>query len=322
MFGATGLSVSGIGVGCSRIGGMFTTGSSPADELRMLRQAIDAGINIFDTADLYSHGQSEILVGKAIKGRRADAVVATKGGYVLPTQSRLVGRIKPLVRPIIQATGLRRPASSSGAPRGAAAQDFSPAYLAAAVEASLRRLGTDYIDIYQLHSPTRSVVEAGDFVACLQGLQDQGKIRHFGVAVDAVTDAEPFTGRPGITAIELPFSVIDQRAADGLLADAAARGVGVISRSCFAAGLLVGPQTADELRAATPDWEAVLAFRATASELHRSPKELALQFNLGTAGVAVTLVGMRTPAQLAEIVRYEGAPALTEAERVALVRTS
>jgi len=288
----------------------------------MLHEAIDGGINFFDTSDLYSHGQSEILVGKAIKGRRADVVVATKGGYVVPAQSRLVGRIKPLVRPLIQATGLRRPPSSSGAPRGAAAQDFSPDYVVAAVEGSLRRLGTDYIDIYQLHSPPRSVVAAGDFVPSLQRLKDQGKIRHFGVAVDAATDAEPFTAHPGLTAIELPFSVIDQRAAGGLLAEAVARGVGVISRSCFAAGLLVGDQTADELREATPDWQAVSAFRVTASEIGRSGKELALQFNLGTAGIAVTLVGMRTPAQLTEILRCAGAPALSEAERTALVRTA
>jgi aryl-alcohol dehydrogenase-like predicted oxidoreductase len=301
---------------------MFTTGSSRADEQRMLQQAIEGGINFFDTADLYSHGQSEIVVGRAIKRRRPDVVVATKGGYVLPARSRLVGHIKPLVRPIIQAIGLRRPASSSGAPRGAAAQDFTPAYLAAAVESSLRRLGTDYIDIYQLHSPARSVVEAGDFVAGLQRLQDQGKIRHFGIAVDAVADAEPFAAHSAITAIELPFSVIDQRAADGLLAEAAARRVGVISRSCFAAGLLVGDHSTDELREATPDWQSVLAFRATASELGRPAKELALQFNLAVDGIAVTLVGMRTPAQLAEILRCAAAPPLTDAERSTLVRTS
>ena len=74
-----GSSVSEIGVGCSRIGGLFSSGSSPAEELRMLQRAIDAGINFFDTSDLYSHGQSEILVGKAMKGRRSEVIVATQG---------------------------------------------------------------------------------------------------------------------------------------------------------------------------------------------------------------------------------------------------
>jgi len=298
---------------------MFSTGSSPRDELRMLHEAIDAGINLFDTADLYSHGQSEILVGKALKGRRREVVVATKGGYALPAQSRVVGRIKPLLRPVIQATGLKRPASSGGGPRGAAAQDFSPAYLTSAVEASLRRLGTDYIDIYQLHSPPQTVVEAGDFVAVLQQLKEQGKIRHFGVAADTAADAEPFTAHPAITALEVPFSVIDRDASGGLLAAAASRGAGVISRSCFAAGFLVGNQTDDELRAATPDWPGILAFRQAASELGRSRKELALQFSLGVDGIATTLVGMRSPAQLAEVLRLEAAPSLTGAERAALI---
>src|SRR6476661_6221242 len=105
----------------------------------MLRQAMDAGVNLFDTADLYSHGQSEILLGRAIKGRRDEVVVATKVGYAVPAQSRLLGRLKPVLRPIVQTLGLKRP-PSAGAPAGPISQDFSPSYLAAAVEASLKRL--------------------------------------------------------------------------------------------------------------------------------------------------------------------------------------
>ncbi len=318
-FGATGLSVSEIGVGCSRIGGMFSSSSTPADELRLLQEAIDAGINFFDTADLYSHGQSEILVGKAIKRRRGEVVVASKGGYVLPAQSRLVGRIKPLLRPVVRAVGLKRPSGGSGAPRGAAAQDFSPGYLAAAVEGSLRRLGTDHIDIYQLHSPPRTVVEAGDYIAVLEGLKQQGKILHFGVAADGAADVEGFEAHPGITSLEVPFSIIEQDAAFGLLPKAADRGVGVISRSCFAAGLLVGDLPEDRLRELTPDWEAIVAFRGTASQLGRPPKELALQFNLGIEAIAVTLVGMQTSVHLREILQLQAAPRLTDEERAALV---
>jgi len=317
-FGTTGLSVSEIGVGCSRIGGLFSSGSSPADELRMLREAIDAGINFFDTADLYSHGQSEILVGKAMKRRRSEVIVATKGGYVLPAQSRLIGRLKPMLRPVIKAVGLKRPTGGSGGPAGAAAQDFTPEYLVAAVEGSLRRLGTDYIDIYQLHSPPRTVVEAGDYIGVLEGLKQQGKIRHFGIAADSAADATGFEPHAGITSLEVPFSIIEQEAAIELLPMAAHRGVGVISRSCFAAGLLVGELPEERLREQTPDWTAILTFRAAASQLGRPLKELALQFSLGVDGIAVTLLGMQTPAQLDEILRLHSSPALTEAERAAL----
>ena len=146
-----------------------------------------------------------------------------------------------------------------------------------------------------MHSPPRTVVEAGDYIAVLEGLKQQGKIRHFGVAADSAADVEGFQAHPGITSLEVPFSIIEQDAAFGLLPKAADRGVGVISRSCFAAGLLVGDLPEDRLRELTPDWEAILAFRGTASQLGRPPKELALQFNLGIEAIAVTLVGMQTP---------------------------
>src|SRR4051812_7379479 len=191
-FGTTGLMVSAIGVGCSRIGGVFSAGSSRRDELDLLRGAIDAGINFLDTADLYSQGQSEILVGKAIKGRRDQVVVATKGGYVVPSSSQLLSRAKPLLRPVVRTLKIKKPAAGGPGPAPVMVQDFSPHYLRGAVEASLRRLHTDYIDVYQLHSPPRAVVEAGDFVPVLEELQAQGKIRHFGIGADDADAAEPF----------------------------------------------------------------------------------------------------------------------------------
>src|SRR5262249_52496909 len=122
-FGSTGLSVSVLGFGCSRIGGVFSS-STQREELALLRDATEAGINFFDTADVYSHGQSEILLGKAVKGRRRDVIIATKGGYLLAPQSQLLSRAKPLIRPVVHALGLRRPTARSG-PAGLMAQDFS-----------------------------------------------------------------------------------------------------------------------------------------------------------------------------------------------------
>jgi aryl-alcohol dehydrogenase-like predicted oxidoreductase len=318
-FGTTGLVTSAVGVGCSRLGGVFSKDTSRQDEITMLRRAIDAGITVFDTSDMYSHGQSEVVVGKAVKGRRHEVVLATKGGYVWPAQSRLLARAKPLLRPVIRRLGLRRPAGRPAGPPPGVPQDFRPEHLVAALEGSLRRLATDYVDIYQLHSPPPSVVAAGDFVGALEQLKADGKIRAYGLAADSVDDVVDFDRHPGITSLQVPFSAIDQQARTKLLPKASMTGAGVISRSCFAAGLLTGDRPEAELREVTPDWPAIMAFRRVATQVGRPRKELALQFNLAIDGIAVTLVGMRSSAQLDEVLALAARPPLTPDERVALV---
>src|ERR1044071_1609068 len=149
-FGNTDLLVSAIGLGCARIGGIFQ--GEQAGYMNLLSAALDAGINFFDTADMYSQGESEILLGKAFRARRDDVIIATKAGYALPAQRKVIARIKPIVRPIIRMLGIKRekmPARVMGAPT----QDFSAPYLRRALEGSLRRLGTDHVDLFQLHSP-------------------------------------------------------------------------------------------------------------------------------------------------------------------------
>src|SRR5258706_9152438 len=184
-FGRTDLDVSAIGVGCARLGGIFQRGTT--GYLNLLSAALDAGINFFDTSDMYSQGESETLLGKAFRGRRDKVIIASKAGYVLPAQRKLIARIKPIVRPIIRMIGLKReklPASVLGAPT----QDFSPKYLRRAVEASLRRLSTDHIDLFQLHSPPAEAVRSGGWAELLEALRREGKIRWYGVSCDT-TDA-------------------------------------------------------------------------------------------------------------------------------------
>ena len=141
-FGKTGWRVSEIGFGGARIGGLLAQDGGRATSLRTLEAARDAGINFYDTADMYAQGESEILVGKAFRKVRDKVFIATKGGYCLPARKRFIQLIKPLAKPIVRAIGLRRSAVST-ALSGAISQDFSPHYLKQAVEASLRRLRTD-----------------------------------------------------------------------------------------------------------------------------------------------------------------------------------
>jgi aryl-alcohol dehydrogenase-like predicted oxidoreductase len=315
-FGNTGLTVSEVGFGGSRIGGVFADKNSGVEALRVLRGALDSGINFYDTADMYSQGESESLIGKAFRGCRDQVVIATKGGYTLPARRNLIKRVKPLVRPIVRALGLKRARMPSGF-SGALSQDFTPTYLTRALEASLRRLQTDYVDLYQLHSPTASLMQSpafGEALETLAKLKQQGKIRFYGVATEVPEDAPFCVSAPGISSLQVGFGLIDPQALDqGTLASAHERGLGIIVRGCFAGGLLKDGLTQEQLAAASPKWERILALRSMSSKLGRSALDLAFQYCRGTPGVSVTLLGMRVESHLRENLRYVQAPELEPA---------
>lgn len=312
-FGKTGLQVSEIGFGCSRIGGVFAQSKGSDDVVTVLRKAFDAGITFYDTADMYSQGESETLLGQAFRDRRDKVILASKGGYCLPTQRKLVARIKPLIKPIARALGIKRE-NLPTAVSGTLSQDFSPQYLTQALEASLRRLKTDYLDLYQLHSPPAEIIKSGECFETLETLKRQGKIRHFGVGADTVEDALLCLEVPAIASVQLPFGLLDLEALDSFLASAERRGAAVIARGCFGGGLLKESLTEAELQEQTPKWPQILAFRKLAQEQGRSILEMALQFSLRAPAVSTTLLGMRTTDHIATNLRYYSAPPLTDAE--------
>src|ERR1700754_2889996 len=142
ILGGTGISVSEYALGAMMFGAMGNTDHH--ESVRMFHTALDAGVNLVDTADVYSAGESEAIVGKALRGRRDDVVLATKFG--LPMQGG----------------------------RGA-----SPRWIRRAVEDSLRRLGTDHIDLYQLHRPDPAT-DVGESLSALSDLLHAGKVRAIG----------------------------------------------------------------------------------------------------------------------------------------------
>ena len=155
--GSTSLEVSEVGFGAWGIGGnQFGNSYGPADDLpnrsvRSRRLLILELATFYDTADVYGHGHSEELLGQALKGRRQKVVLATKGGsdfYHNPPRL-----------------------------------NFTPDHLIFAVEQSLKRLGTDYIDLYQLHNPPFSVIESGRIFEPLEKLKTEGKIRYYGISI-------------------------------------------------------------------------------------------------------------------------------------------
>jgi aryl-alcohol dehydrogenase-like predicted oxidoreductase len=322
-FGKTGMKVSEIGFGGSRIGGVFADKHSSEEAINVLRKALDSGITFYDTADMYSQGESESLIGTAFRGRRQQVIIATKGGYCLPARRNIMKRVKPLVRPIVHALGLRRAKLPSGM-SGALTQNFSPPYLAKALEASLKRLQTDYVDLYQLHSPGALFMQSnafGDALGALEKFKAQGKIRFYGVATEIPEDAPFCLSAPGISSVQLGFGLLDLQALDqGTLTAAESRGLGIIARGCFGGGLLKEGLDGAQLREATPKWEHILALRSLSSKTGRSLLDTAFQFCRCTPAVSVTLLGMRMESHLRDNLRYVQAPPLKPEEYMTVRR--
>ena len=316
-FGKTGWRVSEIGFGGARIGGLLAQDGGRATSLKTLEAACDAGINFFDTADMYSQGESEILVGKAFRNKRDKVFIATKGGYSLPRQKRLIQLVKPFAKPIVRALGLRRsavPASLSGT----VSQDFSPGYLREAVNASLRRLQSDHIDLYQLHSPPQDELTGSrlqDALGLLGRLKTEGKIREYGIALDSVYDAVHCLDMEGIASLQMPFGLMDLQALDGVFDQVSERQIGIIARGCFGGGALKQSLTEAELRANEPQWERALQIKRLAEQMQRSALEAALQFALSIEHISVTILGMRTPEHVATNLQYYAAKALSNEEK-------
>jgi aryl-alcohol dehydrogenase-like predicted oxidoreductase len=181
--GMNGPEISAMGLGCWAIGGPFQFDGRPAgwgdvddeESVRAIRRALEIGVTFFDTADVYGCGRSERVLGRALKGRREEAVVATKFGLLFDEEAR----------------------TGSGA-------DVSPAYIRKACEASLRRLGTDYIDLYQLHAGVEDAAGAHRIIEVLEGLVTEGKIRAYGASVDTPALARTFAEGPHCIAIQHP----------------------------------------------------------------------------------------------------------------------
>lgn len=296
-FGSTQLMVSAIGFGCSRIGGMSAAGPRRKDSVRLLHAALDRGITFFDTADAYAEGDSERLLGEAFEGRRHEVILATKGGYLFNEETITAGRLQPAlgalrrVRAKIDAKVLRRADRFSQ-------QDFSPRYLTRAVEGSLRRLRTDYIDLYQLHAPKVGPSAMLDALEALGRLQQAGKIRYFGVGLEALTDVQSWLSHERLSSVQIPFGLLDLDAKPQVLSSIAERQVALIARGAYGGGLLKASLDADWLRKHTEKWARIARFHQIAARAGRSIYALALHYVLQQREVSLVLLGMHTEAHL------------------------
>ena len=216
--GNSGLTVSTVGLGCNNLGRSGTATESQEGTDAVVHAAVDAGITLFDTADIYGAepGLSEIRLGKALGARRADIVLATKFGMDMQGANG----------PDFGARGSRR-------------------YIVAAVEASLRRLGTDWIDLYQFHTPD-PLTPIDETLAALDDLVTSGKVRYIGHSNRTgwqIAEAE-FTARmKGSTrfiSAQNHYNLLDRRAELEVTPAAEAYGLGVLPYFPLANGLLTG----------------------------------------------------------------------------------
>jgi aryl-alcohol dehydrogenase-like predicted oxidoreductase len=317
--GNTGLKVSELGFGCASLGGgLFSTNAG--DPLGLIHRCLDAGVNFFDTSDTYGLGDSERLLGRALRGRRDEAIIATKVGGKYGTMERALLRSRPLLRPLRAVLGkARRSIKLAHARRKQ--YDYSPAHMVKAVDASLKRLGTDYIDLYQLYNPTLQDLQGFEAGETLERLKAAGKIRHYGVTIYDLSEGFAALEHPGIASIQVGISLVDQSACAELLAAARSRGVAVIAASSLAEGLLtgaVGMVKADESSHHTA--EQLVARRARAGVCaqwvrpNRTLAQTALRFSLALEGVSTAIFSAINLGELNEDLGALDSPVLNAAE--------
>ncbi|MET9273325.1 aldo/keto reductase [Kribbella sp. NPDC003557] len=287
--GDSGLTVSVVGLGCNNFGRRLDAGRTEV----VVNAAVDAGITLFDTADIYrgEHGFSEELLGKALGSRRDEVVIATKFG----------GDMGGVNGPDWGVRGSRR-------------------YIRKAVESSLQRLGTDWIDLYQLHFPD-PVTPIEETLAALSELVAEGKVRYIGSSQFAawqVVDAD-WTARSGglehFVSAQNQYSLLERDVEDELVPACEHLGLGILPFFPLASGLLTGKYkrgtTAPEgsrlatqpERLARADFDKLEALETFAAERDLSMIDVAIGGLAAQPAVASVIAGATSPEQIAQNVR-------------------
>lgn len=264
--GHSDLLVTELGLGCMSIGIQEKTARS------IIEAALEEGINYFDTADLYDFGENEKIVGQALKEVRENVIIATKVG----------NRWKH------DRTGW--------------SWDPSKEYIKEAVKGNLKRLGTDYIDLYQLHGGT---IEdpIDETIEAFEELKAEGLIRYYGISSIRPNVIRKFVDKSHLVSVMMQYSILDRRPEEAALPLLHEHGIGVVTRGPVAKGLLSDKMlekisekgyldySANELRAILPS----LKERVASS---RPFTEIALQYNLANPAVASVVTGASSPEQI------------------------
>jgi myo-inositol catabolism protein IolS len=275
--GRTGIKVSAIGMGCWAIGGDAWGPVEDADSLAAIDRALELGVNLFDTADVYGRGRSEDLVGRALEGRRDEAIIATKVG--------------------LWHSGGDRPNAYT-----------RPEMVIESCEASLKRLRTDRIDVYQCHLWWDENTEV--FLDAFDRLQEDDKIRAYGVSTNEIDHLRHFNERGTCQILQFDYSILNRSSERELLPYAAEHGIGTLARGSLRMGVLTGKFTPDttfpegDIRRnwVGQDWygdqlEATEKLKELAGD-DRTLSQIALAYVLHNPALSTTIPGAKNPGQI------------------------
>ena len=281
--GKTGLRVSIVGLGTMVHAGHFGP-MKDSESLEAIETALELGVNFIDTSDAYGAGYGETLLGNAFKGKRDKIVIATKGGNVMVGPNR----------------GKRI---------------FEPDYISRVMDESLRRLQTDYIDLYQLHNPTVEVIERGAVWEMLERAKRAGKIRHYGVSINSMEEGTAAVKDGRAETIQVEYNLLAQEPAETFFPAAQQANIGVIARVPLKRGILTGKlKQSDEqrfqgedVRARSFKGEAFAQELAKAEQLKflahgpvQSLGQAAIAFCIAHPAVSVVIPGARNAEQMRE----------------------
>jgi aryl-alcohol dehydrogenase-like predicted oxidoreductase len=310
-FGTTDLRCSEVGFGTWALGSNWWGDVSQDDGVGLIHRALELGITFFDTGDVYGKGANEEIVARALAGVPRESVqISTKFGYVLDEGRQ-------------QHSQGERP------------QDWSPEHARKSLEASLRRLDTDYVDLYQLHNPRMDGIERHDLFEELERLRDEGKLRHFGVALGPAIGWRDEGMRAieehDITSVQTVYNVLEQDPGRDFLAAAERKGAGVLARVPTSSGLLEDKYTLEttfpkhDHRSHRPrEWlvdglQKVERLRFLCDEHGITMAQAALKFIFAQPAIACVLPTVSNAADLEEWAAASDAPDLTaeDLERIA-----
>ena len=267
-FGRHPLLVSELGLGCAKLSPFAgSIGFSMVE--RVVKRAIERGITFFDTADSYGAGFSERWLGRAVRQQRGRVTLATKCGRPSTIAGKVLNRLC--------ATSSRLPLPDMVHPDYL----FSNAYIEAALLKSLRRLGTDYVDIYMLHSPPQEALLNGTWVEVLTRLRARGLIRLFGISARSIEDALTAIRDYNVDCVEVEINPCTLPDARPLLELARASGTAVIARQVFGSGALL-------------EGLAMRLERPSIADARSQAAAALLQFAYAIPEITVVLAGMST----------------------------